>query len=1163
MKLLYRSLALLMTVLILFGSLAISVSASDETGYIDTGQESIEDASGADAEITTSEPIPTTEEIEAETPTITIGPAEDESSADEPDSGTIQLDETTTIEYEEYEEDTRAEAMAEIMSEAAGEAIHLAEENELLAPDDELLDAEDDAVLRIQFKDPASAVSVQTDDGTAQTANLYYMSDSDGQLYSLAPDDLAVEVPVETDENGCAMIPMQIGTSVHLSVIEGYGHVIASATLTTASGETIIGSDSFSYDFIISEDMVLEIETEEVGVNIPGDEDAVEGIQVMEKNGEFINDPTVDLPAELPNPGSSIMLKAISSSYWGTIEARYEGGGSHPYPNGNSTGVFTVWYNDKSYTGVCIDPSYAAPGSGYLNEWREWNYYNVPLKDNPTFFAAIASSYYSNYGSTSGTVAYINLRDRTNWDQVGAYMYSHCGWGNVVDNPTYGHGFAMYHELLGYLANGWSWDRSVLGSSGIKSYIVSCCNKIYDLINPNGDEFWQYAYNVLYTYRVFYYQSTTAGRQRVAWTVPRTDYGQVKITKLASKTGEPLPGCTITLTDVNDPNHKFTATTDENGLATFNWVTWTTYTVEETVPPEGFAITYAATNVAFTASYNIMSIDDDPEGGELKIIKTSDDGMISNITFTVKNNDTGETQTVKTGSDGTFLIEDLAAGTYTVTETVDAAYIADPVSQVVTVETGKTAEVKFSNTLKKFRGTLTKVDKATGAAQGDATLAGAVYGLYRNNTEIARFTTDANGQFTTGYFACGSDWTLKEIAAPMGYTLDTTVHSIGAAPGNFTVSRNTISTEIQETVITGQIEVIKKATNSVADTSQNEDGATFEVYLKSAGSYTAAKETERDTLTTASDGHAKSKLLPYGTYIVHQTSGWEGHIIDDQEYELSITTNGQVVSVELENEIYKGTLLIIKQDKYTTKPLAGATFQIKNSDDFIVAELTTGEDGIITVENLVFGEYTYQETKAPDGYQLDETVYDFKIEEDGQTVEHTRENLRIPGSIAVLKTDNDGRPLSGVIYLLEYSTDNGRNWSPVTSRTGDNVTVGGCTSSGLSDGKLITGSDGIAKFEGLRADGEIQYKLTEVATQNGHTLLKDPVYKGTLPVDGDSDPIYDISATVKEGSVFGLPMTGSRGFSPWIFVLSAMLASVGMVAVYATVQIRRSRRHSH
>lgn len=1077
MRIIHRSLALLLTILILFGCLSIGVSASEDTGYIDTGQEEL-DASSSDADVSSSgEAISGSESTdEPEEATITIGPSEDGSSPDE-NSGVIQLDDTTTIEFETYDEDNRAEVLAEIMAEAVGDAMQLVDEDSMLEPDADLLATEGKAVLRIHFKDSASAVSVQTDDGAEKTANLYYISEENGQLYSLAPDDLAIELPVETDEDGCAMIPMRIGTAVHISVIEGYGSVIASANLTTASGEIIAASDDFGFDFVISENTVLDIETETVGVNTPNNEGAVEGIQVMEKDGEFINDPTVTLPEDTSESDSGVMLRAISSSYWGTIEARYEGGGTHPYPNGNSTGVFTVWYNNKSYTGICIDPSLGAPGSGNVNQWREWNYYNVPLKSNPTFFAAIAASYYSNYGSTDGTVAYINLRDRTNWSQVGNYMYSHCRWDLVIDNSTYGHGFAMYHELLGYLANNWTWDRSVLGSSGIKTYIVRCCNSIYNLINPEGSEFWQYAYNVLYTYRVFYYQSTTAGKQRIAWTVPRTDYGQVKITKTSATTGDPLPGCTITFTDVNDPNHKFTATTDENGVATFNWVIWTTYTVEETVPPDGYAITYAATNVAFSSSSNTMTIADEPE----------DD--------------------------------------------------------------------------KEFCVALTKVDKDTGTAQGDATLEGAVYGLYQNETEIARFTTDANGQFTTGYYACGSGWTLREISAPPGYTLDTTVHSLGATPDTFTASRNTIQKEIQETVITGQIEVIKKATNSVADTSQAEDGATFEVYLKSSGSYDAAKETERDTLTTDSTGYAISKPLPYGTYIVHQASGWEGHILDDQEYELSITTDGQVVSVKLENEIYKGTLQIIKQDKYTTQPLAGATFRIMNHDDFIVAEMTTGEDGIITVENLVYGEYTYQETQAPEGYQLDETVYDFKIEEDGQIIEHTVENCRVPGSISVLKTDNSGHPLSGVIYLLEYSTDDGRTWSPITARTGDNVSIGGCTSPGLSDGRLITGADGIVRFEGLRADGEILYRLTEVATKNGHTLLKDPVFKGTLPVVGDNDPIYDISATVREGSVFDLPMAGSKGFSPWPLLLACMFGFACFGFVYSTIQLRRSRKH--
>ena len=547
-------------------------------------------------------------------------------------------------------------------------------------------------------------------------------------------------------------------------------------------------------------------------------------------------------------------------------------------------------------------------------------------------------------------------------------------------------------------------------------------------------------------------------------------------------------------------------------------------------------------------------------GGGLKIVKTSDDGKVSGITFTVKNNDTGDIQTVKTGDDGTFLMEKLIPGSYTVTETVGAAYVADPVSQTVTVEAGETTIVSFSNTLKKFRVKFTKVDAATGTPQGDASLAGAVYGLYQNNKEVARYTTDTNGQFTTAYFTCGSGWTLKEITPPPGYTLDTTVHSIGAAPGTFTKSRNTVETEVKETVVMGQISVTKKATNSVAGTTQNESSATFEVYLKSAGSYANANDSERDILTTDESGRATSKKLPYGTYILHQTFGWEGHILDDTEYELPITTDGKTVPIELENEIFKGTLQIVKQDKYTATPLDGATFQIMDSTGVIVYEGTTGDDGVITADNLVYGKYIYVESDAPEGYQRDETVYDFSIEEDGQTVRHTRENIRIPGSIAVFKTDASGNPLSGVTYELDYSTDGGRTWKPVYGRSGDNVTEGGCTSSGLNNGQLITCQDGVAKFEGLRADGRIQYKLTETATRSGYSLLKDPVYKGTLPVDGDSDPIYEITFTVRESVITGLPMAGSRSFA--LLPLAVCLAAASAGLVLTALRRRRPGRHN-
>lgn len=742
-----------------------------------------------------------------------------------PPTGAVQPNDRTTIELTETE-DNRKEVIAEIMT----EAMALTDEKTELAPDAELLASETAATLRLDFADAGSAVSVQTDEGITQTAQLYYRSETDGVLYRLAPEDEAIETPVEVDEAGRAIIPIRRGASVHIAVIAGYGYEISKCSIQ--SGSDIAGSGSYEYSFTMTEDITLSVSTTETGVSTPSNESTIDGIQVMERNGIIINDPTITLPEDATSGNSG--MQRISGAYWGMIEARYEGGGTHPYPNGNSTGIFTVWYNDKAYTGVCIDPSYGAPGSGYVNQWRDWYYYNVPIKDNPTFFAAIAASYYSNNGSTSGTVDYINLRDRSNWSQVGQYLYSWCAWNNVIDNSSYGHGFAMYHELLGYLANGWSWGRSVLGSSGIKSHIVNTCNKLYDYCNPEGGSFRQDFYNILYTYRVFYYQSTTAGKQRVAWTIPRTDYGTVTVTKTSTKTGEPLAGCTITLTDVNDPNHKFTATTGADGKATFNYVTWTTYTVEEIVPPEGFELSYEAENVAFTAAAAAKTISDRPEAG---------------------------------------------------------------------------------------------------------------------------------------------------------------------------------------------------------------------------------------------------------------------------------------------------TLEIVKLDHETGTPLAGAVFQIADSDGNIIAMATTNSKGKITIEEIPYGDYTYRETKAPEGFRLDDTVYTFTIE-GGDVVTRTRNNYRIPGSIAILKTDSGGKPLPGVTYELDYSTDGGNTWQAVFARTGKDVTAGGCTSSGLNSGKLITGADGIVRFEGLRADGEILYRLTETATQNGYTLLKGPVYDGTLPLDGE----YDISYTVTDGTVFTLPATGAPGF---------------------------------
>ncbi len=245
--------------------------------------------------------------------------------------------------------------------------------------------------------------------------------------------------------------------------------------------------------------------------------------------------------------------------------------------------------------------------------------------------------------------------------------------------------------------------------------------------------------------------------------------------------------------------------------------------------------------------------------------------------------------------------------------------------------------------------------------------------------------------------------------------------------------------------------------------------------------------------------------------------------------------------------VIKGSIRIVKVDEDTRTPLSGAVYAFYDSAGELVTEETTDEDGLIVLDELPYGAYTYQETVPPEGYELDDTVWRFTIRENAAELCRTRTNARTVGSITVLKTDANGRAVAGVTYLLQYSTDGGGTWAPVFSiGETDTQTPGGCRSAGLSNGRLVTNSAGGALFEGLYADGEILYRLTEADTVNGYTLLAGPVYEGTLPVDDDGDALFDITATIRETHVFGLPETGGDGFHAAAMVLACVLLSVGL-----------------
>ncbi len=249
--------------------------------------------------------------------------------------------------------------------------------------------------------------------------------------------------------------------------------------------------------------------------------------------------------------------------------------------------------------------------------------------------------------------------------------------------------------------------------------------------------------------------------------------------------------------------------------------------------------------------------------GSLEVVKTSEDNLVEGVKFHLYGTSLSGLavdEYAVTDKNGLAKFENvLISGStpYTLEEVDTAIRYVVPASQTTPIEWKKATKRSFTNILKKFNVTVLKTDVETGKKpQGDATLAGAVYGIYKGEELVDTYTTDENGQFTTKYYICGNDWSVHEIAPSEGYLLDTTVHHVGAEPELYTVEYNSAKNDVNEQVIKGNIAIIKHTDNGETQIETPEEGAVFEVYLKSAGSFDAAEETERDTLICDENGFA-------------------------------------------------------------------------------------------------------------------------------------------------------------------------------------------------------------------------------------------------------------------------------------------------------------------
>lgn len=624
----------------------------------------------------------------------------------------------------------------------------------------------------------------------------------------------------------------------------------------------------------------------------------------------------------------------------------------------------------------------------------------------------------------------------------------------------------------------------------------------------------------------------------------------------------------------NGKSHSKTAKTNSSGIAEFKGLNVYDLTSKK-------AISYTISEINVDTRYetpkakNVKLTDGDVDltvnvkfnnelkTGSIKINKQSEDNQNGGREFTVTGN--GKTYSIKTGSDGVAILSDIPVYdsnnqkiVYTISEkNVPVKYVV-PASQTVTLTADATTTKTFKNVLKKFTAQVTKQDSETASAQGDGTLSGAVYGIYRNGELVDTYTTDENGYFKTKEYVCGN-YTVQEISPSEGYLLDETVYPVGAETENYSIEHNPISMTVTEDVLKGKISIIKHSDDGSTQIETPEVGAEFEVYLKSSGSYEAANDSEKDYLVCDENGYAQTKMLPYGIYVVHQIKGLE-NTEQMEDFEVNISENEKEYFYLLNDAVKKSFVKIVKKDAETGNiiPVSGIGFKVwdcANSEyvsqeinypsEMILNTFYTDESGSLMLPNeLVYGDYELHEVQSAEGYVLDKNPVPFTIDGSVETVVVEKTNTAQKGKISVQKTGNvfaSVTALGSAIYIDENGEvhESGQTaYTPVFAKENlsgavfqviaseDIITADGTIRANAGDvvAELVTDENGYAETDLLYLG---KYEVKEITAPDGYVLNAESQFV-ELTYAGQEIAVRDTVGTAFENDYQGIEISLSK-----------------------------------
>ncbi|MFC9524477.1 collagen binding domain-containing protein [Bacillus cereus] len=470
------------------------------------------------------------------------------------------------------------------------------------------------------------------------------------------------------------------------------------------------------------------------------------------------------------------------------------------------------------------------------------------------------------------------------------------------------------------------------------------------------------------------------------------ELGSLQVIKKDAESGKVLAGAEFKLKNEAGQVVGETKTTNKDGVVTFENVVPGKYTLEETKAPEGYKALEVTVDVNVVANEVVkQEVMNEKVTGQFEIVKVDAEDktkVLSDAEFEVYK-DGKKVDTLRTDKTGKVISQKLEPGTYTLKETkAPQGYKLLKEEIEVVVEANKVVEVQVENA--KELGSLQVIKKD---AESGKVLAGAEFKLKNEAGQVVgeTKTTNKDGVVTFENVVPGK-YTLEETKAPEGYkALEVTVEVN-------VVANEVVKQEVMNEKVTGQFEIVKV---DAEDKTKVLSGAEFEVYKD------GKKVAE---LKTDESGKVMSPKLPLGEYTVKETKAPAGYKLSNKEWKVTIQNEKEVVKVEAENERILGSLQIIKtDDKDQAKRLAGAEFTLKDAEGNVVKEgITTDKSGTVKVNGLVLGEYTLEETKAPEGYELTKQVIHVTVDSE-KVVDVKVTNSKSLGQFEIVKIDAEDK----------------------------------------------------------------------------------------------------------------------------------------------------------